>query len=336
MIDGSINEIINLVNDILGSPRREAYVDGWTEYNCPCCAEENGNTVDGKYNFCINYSKGVGHCWKCGTSGRISKYVRRYGGADKLREYRNIVDEIRRSQQYSLEKYGITSDAEILKVENALTLPKDYSNDFTKDDRQAFYALSYLRKRGINDSIIKKYNIGYVGWTSEPNMSFRIIIPSYDEFGDLNYYIARDYSGKNNKRKYNNPEVPKTSYIFDEGMINWYEDITLVEGVFDHIVVPNSIPLLGKVLDEDNAVYSALINRAMANVNIMLDGDAVKDAKKLYYKLEDSSLKGRVRIIICDDGYDASTIYEKYGIDGIKKLMKSKRQLNDFDRIFDI
>ena len=167
-------------------------------------------------------------------------------------------------------------------------------------------------------------------------MSFRIIIPSYDEFGDLNYYIARDYSGKNNKRKYNNPEVPKTSYIFDECMINWYEDITLVEGVFDHIVVPNSIPLLGKVLDEDNAVYSALINRAMANVNIMLDGDAVKDAKKLYYKLEDSSLKGRVRIIICDDGYDASTIYEKYGIDGIKKLMKSKRQLNDFDRIFDI
>ena len=54
------------------------------------------------------------------------------------------------------------------------------------------------------------------------------------------------------------------------------------------------------------------------------------------YKLEDSSLKGRVRIIICDDGYDASTIYEKYGINGIKKLMKSKRQLNDFDRIFDI
>ena len=36
MIDGSINEIINIVNDILGSPRREAYVDGWTEYNCPC------------------------------------------------------------------------------------------------------------------------------------------------------------------------------------------------------------------------------------------------------------------------------------------------------------
>ena len=235
-----------------------------------------------------------------------------------------------------MEKYGIINDTEILKVENTLSLPKDYSNNFTKDDRQAFYALSYLRKRGINDNIIKKHNIGYVGWTSEPNMSFRIIIPSYDEFGDLNYYIARDYSGKNSKRKYNNPEVRKTSYIFDECRIKWCEDITLVEGVFDHIVVPNSIPLLGKVLDEDNAVYSALINRAMANVNVMLDGDAVKDAKKLYYKLEDSSLKGRVRIIICDDGYDASTIYEKYGIDGIKRLMKSKRQLDDFDRIFNM
>ena len=86
MVDGSLNAIINIVNEILGSPRRAAYVHGWTEYNCPCCAKENGNTVDGKYNFCINYSKGVGPCWKCGTSGRISKYVRRYGGADKLRE----------------------------------------------------------------------------------------------------------------------------------------------------------------------------------------------------------------------------------------------------------
>ena len=235
-----------------------------------------------------------------------------------------------------MEKYGIVNDAEILKIENTVTLPKDYSNDFTKDDRQTIYALSYLRKRGINDNIIKKFNIGYVGWTKEPNMSFRIVIPSYDEFGDLNYYIARDYSGKNNKRKYNNPEVPKTSYIFNEGLVNWYEDITLVEGVFDHIVVPNSIPLLGKVLDENNALYSALVNRAMANVNVMLDGDAVKDAKKLYYKLEDSALKDRVRIIICDDGYDASTIYEKYGIDGIKTIMKSKRRLDDFDRIFNV
>lgn len=336
MIDDNISEVVGIVNDILGSPRRDAAMDGWTEYNCPCCAEENGGKPDGKYNFCINYSKGVGHCWKCGTSGKISKYIRRYGGSEKLNEYRRIINEIRRSQQYSLEKYGITNDAEILKVENTLTLPKDYTNDFNNGDRQSSYALSYLRKRGIGDDIIRRHNIGYVGWTKEPNMSFRIIVPSYDEFGELNYFIARDYSGKNDKRKYNNPNIPKTSYIFDEGMVNWYEDITLVEGVFDHIVVPNSIPLLGKILDEKSAVFSALVNRAMANVNVMLDGDAVKDAKKLYYRLEDSVLKDRVRIIICDDGYDASTIYEKFGIEGIKHLMKSKRKLNDFDRIFDI
>ena len=66
--DSNIYEIINIVDDILGKPRRDASVEGWTEYNCPCCAEENGGLVDNKYNFCINYSKGVCHCWKCNTS----------------------------------------------------------------------------------------------------------------------------------------------------------------------------------------------------------------------------------------------------------------------------
>lgn len=55
--DSNIYEIINIVDDILGKPRRDASVEGWTEYNCPCCAEENGGLVDNKYNFALTIRK---------------------------------------------------------------------------------------------------------------------------------------------------------------------------------------------------------------------------------------------------------------------------------------
>lgn len=335
LLNSGFSEIVDVVENVLGKSRRDPMFDGWTEYNCPYCTDENAGRVDNKYNCCVNYASGVFHCWKCGNSGRLSKIIKTYGGNSKLEEYRRIIKDIKSSQQYSLNDKALFNDVELLKSENTLFLPKDYKPLWNTTSKYANEALEYLSKRGINQDIIRKHHIGYVGyWSKDFKMRNRIIIPSYDEFGELNYFIARDYSGKQTKLKYNNPQVPKTSYIFDEGLVNWYEDITLVEGVFDHIVIPNSIPLLGKKLGKDDAVYKALVNKAMANVNVLLDDDAIKDAKELYYKLEESPLKGRVRIIECPNGYDASLVYQEYGVEGVKRLMKSKRKLDDFERIF--
>jgi DNA primase len=72
----------------------------------------------------------------------------------------------------------------------------------------------------------------------------RIIIPSYDLNGDLNYFIARWYPKEYNKLKYINPKAEKQEIIFNIGKLNLDATIYLVEGVTDHIVTPNSIPLL--------------------------------------------------------------------------------------------
>ena len=56
-------------------------------------------------------------------------------------------------------------------------------------------------------------------------------------YGDVNYYSGRSYD-KFNKLKYKNPDVSKSDIIFNEGLINWDSNVYLVEGVFDHIVVP--------------------------------------------------------------------------------------------------
>ena len=72
----------------------------------------------------------------------------------------------------------------------------------------------------------------------------------------------------------------KLKVVFDENKIEWDMDIVLVEGPFDHIVVPNSIPLLGKVLKTDFKLYQEIFTKANANIIVWLDGDAVEDVKK--------------------------------------------------------
>ena len=167
-------------------------------------------------------------------------------------------------------------------------------------------------------------------------MRNRIIIPSYDEYGELNYYIARDYSGKRIYRKYNNPDVKKTLFVFNEDKINWYEDVTLVEGAFDHMVIPNSIPLLGKTLKRDYATFNAVVKKARCNVNILLDYDALNDAKKIYKLLNSTSLKGKIRLIECPNGYDASDIYQHFGKRGIKQLMTCAKMIDEFELVNDL
>ena len=161
-------------------------------------------------------------------------------------------------------------------------------------------------------------------------IKFLLIIPSYDETGELNYWVGRDYTGMN-KVKYCNPNIQKTSIVFNEGLVNWYEDITLVEGPFDHIVVPNSIPLLGKSLTRENAVYKALLLKAKANINILLDDDAYDNAFKMYKFLNGRDFKDRVRLIKCPDGYDASLIFENYGKKGILRLLSSAIKVSEYD-----
>ena len=72
------------------------------------------------------------------------------------------------------------------------------------------HALSYLYKRGIDDSDILKYNIGYC---DEGLYSNRIIIPSYDSDGQLNFFVGRDFY--NSKLKYRNSPTSKDIIGFD-------------------------------------------------------------------------------------------------------------------------
>lgn len=328
------SNIIGIINTILGDPKRDyAGSGGWYEYNCPHCADENGGIPDNKYNLALTYNNSQWfHCWRCGYSGKLSRLIRDYGTRDQLNEYRAELSAIRGRLKYMLQSEGIiVSDDFSDMIE--LMLPEGF-RPIKEGDRFTIPAYEYLKKRGITDNIIKRYNIGCVPYGSgdDRNMMCRVVIPSYDEFGTLNYWVGRDYTGKS-FMKYKNVNIEKKTVVFNEAHINWYEPVTLVEGPFDHIVVPNSIPLLGKTLDYDYEVFTKLIHKSHSYINIFLDPDARDNALSIYKLLNSTMLNGRIKLIDIHGDYDASDIYRAYGHTVMLKMLASARRLTPFDFI---
>jgi DNA primase len=204
-----------------------------------------------------------------------------------------------------------------------VTLPEGYKklSECTDKDYKAGMALRYLRKRGITDDIIKEFDIGY---TYRGKFFNRIIVPSYDLNGRLTYFIARWFDEEKTKLKYLNPDAEKQGIIFNEGKINWDATIYVVEGVTDHIVTPNSVPLLGKFISQE--LLEQLHDKAMGYIVIVLDDDAKTDTFRLYKELNFGNLRGRIKICLPPNGYDPSLIFQKLGAQGIVKLLKTSRE----------
>jgi len=259
-----------------------------------------------------------------------------YGNEKLLSEYKEIIRSIRESELYKLHfsDSDFNIDTSIIEKED-LKFPPSFKL-FKKDGKNNYGALKYLQNRGIDWNIIEQYKIGFTEREEDDKMrkySYRVIIPSYNALGELNYWVGRDYLPTSDKfalrTKYANPQVKKTEIIFNEEKINWDADITLVEGAFDHIVVPNSIALLGKALDKDYKLYWELITKANANVNIFLDNDIKDNGKEIYALLNHGRLYNKIRYIYSDLGKDPSEIYQEYGYKGIIKCLRNAKQIEE-------
>jgi DNA primase len=262
--------------------------------------------------------------------GSIKKLIRAFGNEKLLNEYISVIHSIKDSELYKL--HFNEFDNTIIEKE-ALKLPSSFKF-FEKDKRNNYTALKYLQNRGIGWDIIEKYKLGYTEREEENKKgSFRVIIPSYNALGELNYWVGRDYLPKSEKYaqriKYDNPKVEKKDIIFNEDKIQWDADITLVEGPFDHIVVPNSVPLLGKALNKDYKLYWDLISKCNANVNIFLDADAFGTVKELYSFLNHGKLYDKVRYIPVEGDEDPSSLYEKGGYKEIARHLANAQQIDE-------
>ncbi len=312
--------LVDILEGFLGDVRKHNEETGQVAFDCPACAaDKNLTNGDGKGNLEINYNKGMFKCWSCHEvnhmHGPVLKLLKKYGNERIIRDYLLIKPDT--------DIVTAKKDEKII-----LTLPEGYKklSECTPKDYKSDLALHYLHKRGITDEIIKEYQIGY---TIKGKYFNRIIIPSYDSDGELNYFIARWFPKEFNKLKYLNPTAEKQEIIFNEGKVNWDATIYLVEGTTDHIVTPNSIPLLGKFVSDK--LLEMLHDKSKALIVIVLDDDAYDDAKLLYKKLNFGDLRDRIRICRPPEGYDPSKIFEALGNRGIVKLLKNAKKLDMFE-----
>jgi len=278
-----VEVLVELLTDVLGEPKQHYESKGQISFDCPVCAEEKGlDSGDGKGNLEINYVRHVYKCWACGethgTHGPLGKLFDGYATKQQKKIYNLIKPEELQLQD---------------KKRVRLRLPEGFTS--FKDSNPRFIphieAYKYLQSRGINDEMIEKYNIGY---TVQGEFAYRVIIPSFDKDGILNYFVGRAWVNK--RMKYKNPaSVPKDEIIFNEKLIDWDKDIFLVEGAFDSFFLPNPLVMLGKKMSK--LIFETLYLKANANIIICVDGDAWNDGLKMYHELNGGRLYNKIKIV---------------------------------------
>ena len=269
--------LVELLEEVLGDHGLHYPNRGQISFNCPVC--DDGRN---KHNLEVNYIDNVYKCWACGdnegTHGALGKIFDKYGNKKQKKLYNVLKPEtvVKREKK-----------KKTLKLPEGFTLFKDSSPVYPVRKQ----AINYLRNRGISDYMIEKYQIGFC---DRGDHAGRIIIPSYDSKGELNYYIARSWN-PTTKAKYKNPEAEKDKIIFWENLIDWNKDIFLVEGAFDGLFLDNVIPMLGKHMSE--LLFETIYKKAKGNVIICLDGDAWENAVKLYHELNGGELYQKIKIL---------------------------------------
>ena len=246
-------------------------------YFCPNCKHH-------KRKLEINLQTGKYNCWVCDLSGlNFSTLIKKL--------HLNIDKRI-----FSKSTTSFSS-----KKENIIhSLPdgfKSLSKIEKSIERNRF--IFYLKKRGITDLDIIRYNIGYC---STGTFSERIIIPSYDENFNLNFYVGRSIF-EDSKLKYKNCLFTKNIIGF-ESFVDFKQPVTLVEGCFDAISVRyNAVPLFGKTMSENLKIK--ILENNPPYVNILLDNDAVKDSLEIAQFLLSNNIKTKIVLL---NGKDPSVV----------------------------
>lgn len=281
-VSEEVEVLVELLKDVLGNDKQHYESKGQISFDCPVCAREKGlDKGDGKGNLEINYFRHVYKCWACsdtnGTQGPLGRLFDQFGTKKQKKVYNLIKPE----EQKQIEKRA-----------PKLRLPEGFMTFEESNSRfiPHIEAMRYLTSRGITEDIIKKYKIGY---TVQGNFAYRIIVPSFDSSGELNYFIARAWTPR--KMKYKNPTAEKDQIIFNEHLIDWEKDVYLVEGVFDGFFLENSIPMLGKKIS--SLLFETLYNKAKSKIIICTDGDAWQDGLKIYHELNGGELYNKIKIV---------------------------------------
>tara|TARA_B100000029_G_scaffold250918_1_gene247956 strand:- start:454 stop:1401 length:948 start_codon:yes stop_codon:yes gene_type:complete len=254
-----LNKLVYLVDRVVGSKGQKLKKQNEYMYWSPFVSHH-------KPKLQINLMTQKWHCWVSSQGGhKLYQLFKKVNATkEQFRELKSLVGD-------SNPKPSIPSENK----NKVCVLPKEFLSLEHKYNSTVYkHAMFYLKKRGITKQDILKYGIGYC---EEGLYTNRIIIPSYDENGILNFFVGRDIF--DSKMKYRNSPTSKDVVGF-ELLVNWDEPIVLCEGPFDGIAIKrNAIPLFGKTILPK--LKRKIIEKKVKTIYISLDTDAIGDAMKM-------------------------------------------------------
>lgn len=256
-----LTDKLKFIQSVFGSgklSRTSKNIDVW----CPICAPGDKS----KKKLSIRLEDDANHCWTCEWKSRsLAPLVKKYGTRDDLITYRDkfMVGDKRR--------VTLDDDDEELPP---LTLPKDAQLLVlaSTHDPDVKAALRYAKTRNLDEHDLWYYRVCV---SDEYRWKRRLIFPSFDVMGKLNYFVARSVD-EQRKPKYDNPDFDKRTIIFNEMNIDWKKRLVLCEGAVDMCKCgDNAVPLLGSSLNEESLLFNTIIANNTP-IALALDADMIE------------------------------------------------------------
>lgn len=213
---------------------------------CPKC-EESGKK---KLKLAVRLDDGRYHCWVCGIKGAsIASIISRY----------------RPELQREAEKYFPHPKKSTRTInftvpnQDSVALPPGFQfiatnlNPVLPEFRKV---INYVVDRGLTERDMWRYRLGF---STDDMYTGRVIIPSFDASGDLNYFVSRADNDRTFPR-YRNAGGKKQAIVFNELDIDWNSELVVTEGPFDVFKCPdNSTCLFGNTLSEDFLLFHRIV-----------------------------------------------------------------------------
>ena len=239
---------------------------------CPFCAPKDVN----KRKLVIRIDDDLNHCWTCGFKARtLAPLIRKFGTQEQLNTYRDRIMPPE-ARPHKIDERDVVEK---------LRLPVDFKllPHAPANDPDVKAAWSYLFSRNVTLKDVWYYKLGV---SNDPRWRRRVIMPSFDATGELNYYVGRSIDARDRRPKYDNPDCDKLPIIFNEINIDWNVRLVLCEGPFDLMKCgENAVPLLGSDINEQSRLFNQILV-SNTPVALALDSDmwrtkTPKIAKKL-------------------------------------------------------
>jgi len=321
-------------------------------YKAPCPFHDEKTA-----SFVVSPAKQIYHCFGCGAGGDSIKFTMEY---EKL-NYPEALEKLASAYNFSL----AYTDNKHTKPRSQLMqkLNEWYQNLLTSQP----VALTYIKERGIYDSSIEKFGIGYapdsnatinyikaqlfnmseavemgvVGYDGGRNFARfieRITFPIHSANGSIVGFGGRTITG--HQAKYvNSPETPYFNksrllyaYHHAKQVVHKTKEIIITEGYLDVIMLhqagfTNAVATLGTALTQE---HLPLLRKGEPKVIMAYDGDKAGRAAALKASRLLSAGGFNGGVVIFSDGLDPADMVKNGAVEELATMFRTPKPFIEF------